>query len=91
VFDLTYASLVANNLTKAHGSNREYTQSSIDFSPIDEIEKLVYFDPQTSGGLLLSVAPHLAESIVNKLKVKFPKVSIIGSVTERTSHYVRVE
>lgn len=91
VFDLTYASLVANNLTKAHGSNREYTQSSIDFSPIDEIEKLVYFDPQTSGGLLLSVASHLAESIVNKLKVKFPKVSIIGSVTERTSHYVRVE
>ena len=91
VFDITYASLVANNLTKAHGSNREYTQSSIDFAPIDETEKLVYFDPQTSGGLLLSVAPHLAESIVFKLKDKFLKTSIIGSVKEKTSHYVKVE
>jgi selenide,water dikinase len=65
--------------------------SSIDFATLDESEKLVYFDPQTSGGLLLSVAPQLAESIINKLKDEFPKASIIGSVTEKTNHYVRVE
>jgi selenide,water dikinase len=91
VFDLTYSSLAAQYLTKAHGSNHEYTQNVVQFSTISETEKLVYFDPQTSGGLLLSVDAESAEKIVSKLKIAFPKTSIIGRVKERSDKYVRVE
>ncbi len=91
LFDLTRESLKASNLTKAHRSNQEYTQSALHFQNIDEIEKQIYFDPQTSGGLLLSVSPDAAPAILNKLKVSFPKTSIVGIVQKRSEFYVYVE
>jgi selenide,water dikinase len=91
LFDLTLASLKASNLTKAHRSNAEYTQNVLRFQNIDEVEKQIYFDPQTSGGLLLSVSPESAQGILNKLKLAFPKTSIIGSVEKRSEFYIYVE
>lgn len=91
VFDLTYNSLASSHLTKAHRSNDDYTKNSIHFAPISETEKMVYYDPQTSGGLLLSVAPELAKSIISTLLPLFPKTAIIGSVGTKSDHYVRVE
>ena len=91
LFDLTLSSLKASNLTKAHRSNAEYTQNSIKFQNIDEVEKQIYFDPQTSGGLLLSVAAKSATDILNKLKSAFPKTSIIGTVEQRSEFYLYVE
>lgn len=38
--------------------NREYFSSHVRFDPrLDEIEQMLLFDPQTSGGLLLAVPP----------------------------------
>lgn len=91
LFDLTIASLQAANLTKAHRSNAEYTQNSIHFQNIDEIEKQIYYDPQTSGGLLLSVSAQSASAILNRLKTAFPKTSIIGTVEKRSEFNLYVE
>lgn len=89
LFDLTLASLKSGNLTKAHGSNREYTKSAIHFSK--PVEENIYFDPQTSGGLLLSVASESADIIVKKLSSAFPKTTVIGKVLEQSQFYVNVE
>lgn len=89
LFDLTLSSLGKGNLTKAHGSNREYTKAVINFS--NPVEENVYFDPQTSGGLLLSVAPAVADAIVKKLNSAFPKTAIIGKVHKQGQFYVNVE
>jgi selenide, water dikinase len=91
LFDLTIASLEAANLTKAHRSNAEYTQNSIHFQNINEIEKQIYYDPQTSGGLLLSVSAQSASAILNRLKTAFPKTSIIGTVEKRSEFNLYVE
>ena len=91
LFDLTLASLKASHLTKAHRSNFEYTQSVMHFTKIDEVEKQIYFDPQTSGGLLLSVSKQSAPHILEQLKKNFPKTSIVGSVEPRSEFYVYVE
>jgi selenide,water dikinase len=82
VFSLTHDSLKAENLTKAHRSNQSYTraESSLD-SALSPEETLTLFDPQTSGGLLLSVAPDHAERMVEKLRARFPRAALIGSVT----------
>lgn len=42
----------------------------------------VVFDPQTSGGLLLAVAPDAAEGLLARLKTRFPSASRVGDVSE---------
>ena len=46
-------------LTKAHRTNREYVEAQVDWrgAPLTDEQRLLLFDPQTSGGLLLAVAP----------------------------------
>lgn len=78
-------------LTKAHKSNQEYTQGHIKFGDLTETQKLLCFDPQTSGGLLLSVCADEASEIVRKLKPHFPLTSIIGHVTQPSNHHLHVE
>ncbi|HXH30649.1 MAG TPA: selenide, water dikinase SelD [Bacteriovoracaceae bacterium] len=79
-------------LTKAHTSNEDYTRGKIAFRDnLSSLERLIYFDPQTSGGLLLSVEPRLAAQLVEKLKEYFPATTVIGSVNAKGSHDVIVE
>lgn len=77
-------------LTKAHRSNAQYTESSIDFANISELEKLLLFDPQTSGGLLLSVEAKQAPEVLQALQKGFPKAAIVGQVASHKNHWVSV-
>ena len=80
-FEKAFHCLEKSFLTKAHRTNAEYTESSIDVSALDKLQKLLIHDPQTSGGLLLSVAPDYSQQIVQALKEKFKSAEIIGEVT----------
>ncbi len=92
LFKGTMSSLEKGWLTKAHKSNEEYTKHSLNWGPtISETEKLVAFDPQTSGGLLLSVSPAFAQDIVNRLKDHFPGTAIIGTVMDKQDFHVIME
>ena len=91
VFELTHASLKAENLTKAHRSNRSYTSNECTLSEtLTTEEALTLFDPQTSGGLLLSVSSDQAPSILKKLKSRFQATSAIGRVSAFQETKVRV-
>ncbi len=78
-------------LTKAHRSNEEYTRDFVKFQNQDELRKLACFDPQTSGGLLLSVDKNYAESIVKTLSQVWIHTTVIGSAQERNNDYVIME
>lgn len=79
-------------ITKAHKSNNEYTLNRLSFkAPLTDLEKLIYYDPQTSGGLLLSVRAKVAPAMVEKLKSHFPGTTIIGSVSVKSEYDVIVE
>ncbi|MBC7421227.1 MAG: selenide, water dikinase SelD [Bdellovibrio sp.] len=67
-------------LTKAHRSNREYVAENVHYNSIDEILALLLLDPQTSGGLLLSVKKEKAEDILTALKKRFVKAAFVGNV-----------
>jgi len=74
---------VENNfLTRGDKSNREYTQDY--YSVKGEINKTIehlLFDPQTSGGLLISVPENKAEELLKDLKNNGDELaSIIGYV-----------
>lgn len=67
-------------ITKAHRTNREYTQNELQLG-LHTIEKLQQlFDPQTSGGLLLSVAESAAANLLTELRKKFPRAQQVGRV-----------
>lgn len=92
LFQATMSSLEKGWLTKAHKSNEEYTRSALRWADsISSTERLVAFDPQTSGGLLLSVSPAFALDIVNRLREKFPGTAIVGSVSEKQDVHVIME
>lgn len=90
LFKLTLSSLEAGHLTKAHRSNDEYTKGKLAHA-LSELEKMVLFDPQTSGGLLLSVEASKAQELVHALAPHFPGVAIVGDVRAKDRFDVHVE
>lgn len=79
------SSLRNRNLTKAHQSNLNYTldHTCYENESMDEETRLLMRDPQTSGGLLLSVDPKYTERLVNALLARFPRTRKIGKVENK--------
>ena len=63
-------------------ANREFRQDMISFAPsVDRLFQDILFDPQTSGGLLISVGPEIVEDLLAQLKDKgINEAAIIGEV-----------
>jgi selenide,water dikinase len=80
-FERAMALLADGYLTKAHRTNREYAGDACELGPVDPTTRELLFDPQTSGGLLLSVAPERAGSVLEALRRKFPASREIGRVS----------
>jgi selenide,water dikinase len=78
-------------LTKAHRTNAEYTTPFIDVSNLDHLYRLLIHDPQTSGGLLLSVSSAVSHAMVMALRAKFESAEIVGEVLPRQDKAVVFE
>lgn len=64
----------------------------VEMSRVEEHFIDLLYDPQTSGGLLLSVEPQYVETIMEKFETKHldTKVSIIGTVSEKSDKLIRL-
>jgi selenide, water dikinase len=91
LFNETMACLEKGYLTKAHRSNDEYTRDKISWGNLSELQRYAILDPQTSGGLLLSVKSDAATSILNSLQVNFPFASIVGKVSDKKAFDVYLD
>lgn len=71
-------------------TNLEYAEKDMAFSPgLDYNHKMIAFDAQTSGGLLISSPSGFAEEIVAQLKNEgFPCTTIIGEVSEQKEKFL---
>ena len=69
--------------------NRSYTEEKVDFGDTEEYIRDIFCDPQTSGGLLLSVSLKTGESIMEDLKKAQMDTAfaIIGRVVEKEEKY----
>ncbi len=84
VFSQTREFLREGFLTKAHRTNREYTDKSTNWNAIEDADRLIAYDPQTSGGLLLAVEASQAEAVLRALRSDFPNAAIVGEVRSRS-------
>lgn len=70
-------------LTKAHTSNTRYVQAHVaGREALDEVTWWTLVDPQTSGGLLLSVAPEAADAVLAAVRTRFPRAARVGEVRD---------
>ncbi len=77
------AALEAGSLTKAHKSNERYVAADVSGREgLDVVTWLTLLDPQTSGGLLLSVEPSLVDDVEAALLRRFPRTARVGAVEE---------
>lgn len=67
-------------LNRAHHSNAEYVATKVTYRDVGEPARWLTVDPQTSGGLLLSVDPKFAMEMLLRLRGRFPFASEIGTV-----------
>ncbi|MCA1634421.1 MAG: selenide, water dikinase SelD, partial [Acidobacteria bacterium] len=79
-------------LTSGDKSNRLYVGADAEIGAAvgRELDSLL-FDPQTAGGLLISVAESRAEALLARLRETYPEAARIGCVRERATHSIIVK
>ncbi len=59
---------------------------------VSELEKIILFDPQTSGGLLIAVPESEGEKLLKKMEERgIKEASLIGKVVQREKNLITVE
>jgi len=72
-------------------ANREFAECAVDYNPSvpDDVRTLL-FDPQTAGGLLISVSAGDAERLLSALREAGVPAVEIGEVIARTKPLIRI-
>jgi len=82
---------LAGLLTGADKTNREYVGGEVSVAAtVDPNLMKLFFDPQTAGGLLLSISADKGDELLTELRKNYPRAEIIGLVTERGSRVITV-
>jgi selenide, water dikinase len=78
-------------MTGADKTNREYVGEEVSFShALDPNLIKLFFDPQTAGGLLLSIPEEQANELLRELRLNYPRAEIIGRVSGFKEKRIRV-
>jgi selenide,water dikinase len=71
--------------------NKDYVGKDVKMKDIETLVEDILYDPQTSGGLLVSVNPNLANMLVEDMKKNGSiEAKIIGEVKSRGDKYITV-
>jgi selenide,water dikinase len=73
--------------------NREFRECMVQFdTAVDRVMQDILFDPQTSGGLLMSVSHESAEALVGRLQNSgMPEAQVIGEVARDSAEQILVD
>ena len=73
-------------------SNMQFIGEKVKFNEqIPQEVRDILFDPQTSGGLLISVSPNKLDELLEELKESPTEVSVIGKVLKKQEYSIIVE
>ena len=81
--------VMAGMLTSGDKTNREYIGEDIEIDQtVDKNLVKLFFDPQTAGGMLISISPDRASDVLARLRENYSQVEIIGRVLERGEYSI---
>lgn len=72
-------------------ANRNYVGNKVIFNEVPDYMKDILLDPQTSGGLLISVSKETLNKLLKELESSPTKYAIIGEVCEKGEYFLIVE
>lgn len=78
-------------LTAAAQKNRNYVQDQVSFEIDSFVMEEILYDPQTSGGLLVSVDQTIANEIVSKMNEQNIPAQIVGQIVEKQNKSIIVK
>ena len=77
----------AGMLTSGDKTNRGYVGQDIEISTaVDANVVRLLYDPQTAGGMLISVPADRADDLLTRLRDNYPRAEAIGRVTQQTQY-----
>ena len=77
-------------LTAAAQKNRNHFGEYVHFENVPFAMEEVLYDPQTSGGLLVAVAPECAEELLEELQAAGLPAQIVGELVEKDEYEIYV-
>ena len=78
-------------LTSGDKTNREYVGKDIEVADsIGKENRSLLFDPQTAGGMLISIPPERATDMLARLRENYSQAAVIGRVFERGACSIKV-
>ncbi|MDQ3665719.1 MAG: selenide, water dikinase SelD [Acidobacteriota bacterium] len=78
-------------LTSGDKTNREYVGQDIEVTDsIGKETRCLLFDPQTAGGMLISIHPERATDLLSRLRENYSQARLIGRVLERGAYSIKV-
>ncbi|MCA1573691.1 MAG: selenide, water dikinase SelD [Acidobacteria bacterium] len=78
-------------LTSGDQTNREYVGKDIEVADsIGKETRSLLFDPQTAGGMLISINPERAIDMLARLRENYSQAAVIGRVLERGACSIKV-
>ena len=77
-------------LTSGDKTNREYARDVQIANGVSKEMTNLLFDPQTAGGLLISIAADRAEALLARLRESYSQAAIIGRALERRASSIVV-
>lgn len=71
--------------------NQNFVEESIvDLSYEHYERKMLLFDAQTSGGIVMCVEESVADVVLTELRIEYPHSEIIGKVTDYKDNYIKL-
>lgn len=68
--------------------NREFLVEKVPLADIAPAMQEILFDPQTSGGLLISVAADKAQDLLSEIQKDDPQAQMIGEIVKKKRMYL---
>ncbi len=78
-------------ITAAAQKNRNHVESFVEFHDVDFAMEEILFDPQTSGGLLFSLAKEEASDFLLQLQNQGINAFVVGEIIEKAEKEIYVE
>lgn len=78
-------------ITAAGQKNRNFLEGKVHFENVDFAMEEILFDPQTSGGLLISVSKEDAQSLLEELQIMQESCNIVGRIEKKQPYEIYVK